>query len=65
MSRSTSARRRAAGGGRLAIFGRSEDKAAKIIGELKGLNPDGEAFFLQKDVSLLRNVDEFCAELEI
>lgn len=30
---------------------------------LKELNPEGEAFFIQKDVSLLRNVDELCIEL--
>ncbi|KAI6812326.1 hypothetical protein KC342_g17314 [Hortaea werneckii] len=54
-----------AGSGRLTIFGRSEDIAAKITEELKELNPDGEAYFLQKGVSLLRNVDESCAELKI
>lgn len=42
---------------------RSEEKATKIIEELKQINPLGEAYFLQKDVSVLRNVDEVCDEI--
>lgn len=32
--------------------------------ELKEMNPDGKAFFLEKDISLLRSVDEICNELK-
>lgn len=28
------------------------------------MNPEGEAIFLQKDISLLKNVDELCADLQ-
>ena len=35
-----------------------------MVKELKEMNPEGEAFFLQKDISLLRSVDEICAELK-
>ena len=28
------------------------------------MNPEGEAFFIQKDVSLLRNVDELCEQIK-
>ncbi|KAI7081905.1 hypothetical protein KC356_g8789 [Hortaea werneckii] len=49
---------------RAVIVGRSEQKATQLIEDLKEINPEGEAYFLQKDVSLLRNVDELCDELK-
>ena len=32
--------------------------------ELKKINPEGEAIFLRKDISLLHGVDELCAEIK-
>ncbi|CAK4030972.1 Hypothetical predicted protein [Lecanosticta acicola] len=45
------------------IVGRSQDKGKRVCNELQELNPDGKAFFIEKDISLMRNVDELCAEL--
>lgn len=42
---------------------RSEKKGQKIVEELLEINPEGEVIFLQKDISLLRNVDEICEEI--
>ncbi|KAK4544232.1 hypothetical protein LTR36_004442 [Oleoguttula mirabilis] len=46
------------------IVGRNEDRGNKIVSELREINPQGEAIFLQKDISLLRSVDEICDELK-
>ncbi|KAK5119848.1 hypothetical protein LTR85_007174 [Meristemomyces frigidus] len=46
------------------IVGRSEEKGNQIVNELKEINPQGEAIFVQKDISLLRNVDEVCDDLK-
>lgn len=43
---------------------RSEERGNKLIQALQELNPDGEAFFIKKDISLLRSVDELCDELK-
>lgn len=32
--------------------------------QLKELNPEGEAFFIKKDLTLLKHVDEVCAEIK-
>lgn len=45
------------------IVGRSEQKANAVIEDAKKLNPDGRAYFIQSDISLLRNVDELCKQL--
>lgn len=42
---------------------RNVENGNRIIKELKQRNPEGEAFFIQKDVTLFKNVDEVCAEL--
>lgn len=42
---------------------RSEERGNRICNELHELNPEGKAIFMQRDISLLRNVDELCAEL--
>lgn len=39
------------------------DNGNRIIKELKDRNPEGEAFFIQKDITLFRSVDEVCADL--
>ncbi|EMC93945.1 hypothetical protein BAUCODRAFT_150179 [Baudoinia panamericana UAMH 10762] len=46
------------------IIGRSEEKGNNICEELREINADGKAIFLQKDVSLIRNVDEVSEELK-
>lgn len=50
---------------RIYILGRREHEANRIIGELKRINPDGKATFIQKDISLIRHVDQVCADLRI
>jgi NAD(P)-dependent dehydrogenase (short-subunit alcohol dehydrogenase family) len=42
---------------------RSEYRGNALVKVLKDINPEGEAFFVQKDVSLLKSVDELCDEL--
>ncbi|KAK5166609.1 uncharacterized protein LTR77_008152 [Saxophila tyrrhenica] len=46
------------------IVGRSAERGNKIVRQLNQSNPGGAAFFIQKDVSVLRNVDELCVELK-
>ena len=43
---------------------RSIERGNDLIKQLKEFNPDGKAFFIQKDISLLRNVDELCDEIK-
>ena len=43
---------------------RKEKRGNAVVKLLRDLNPEGEAFFLQKDISLLQSVDEICAELK-
>ncbi|KXT17564.1 hypothetical protein AC579_6177 [Pseudocercospora musae] len=45
------------------IVGRSEERGNKICNELHEINGEGKAIFLQRDISLLKNCDELCAEL--
>ncbi|KAK5111078.1 hypothetical protein LTR85_012272 [Meristemomyces frigidus] len=45
------------------IVGRTEERGNKIVSELREINPQGEAFFIRKDISLIRSVDELCDEL--
>ncbi|KAK0931100.1 hypothetical protein LTR57_000513 [Friedmanniomyces endolithicus] len=40
------------------IVGRSPDKGEQLCKELKDINPEGEAFFIEKDISILKDVDE-------
>ncbi|KAI4760901.1 hypothetical protein E4T52_07043 [Aureobasidium sp. EXF-3400] len=46
------------------IIGRSQDKADKLCKELEDLNPGSQAIFIKKDISILKNVDEVCEELQ-
>ncbi|KAE8368051.1 hypothetical protein BDV27DRAFT_122927 [Aspergillus caelatus] len=46
------------------LVGRNQAAGSKILEELKSANPDGTFYFVQSDVSLLRNVDEACSEIK-
>jgi NAD(P)-dependent dehydrogenase (short-subunit alcohol dehydrogenase family) len=46
------------------LLGRSQAEAIKIIDELKTINSSSQVSFIQKDVSLLKNVDEACQEIK-
>jgi NAD(P)-dependent dehydrogenase (short-subunit alcohol dehydrogenase family) len=46
------------------LIGRNQTEATKIIQELKNINSSSEVSFIQKDVSLLKNVDEACNEIK-
>lgn len=46
------------------LVGRNASEATKIIAELRAINSSSTIDFIQKDVSLLRNVDEACAEIK-
>lgn len=48
---------------RIYFIGRSEEQGAKLTVQMQEANPDGEYIFLQKDLSLLVNVDEVCKEI--
>ncbi|KAH3912270.1 hypothetical protein HBH56_123970 [Parastagonospora nodorum] len=49
---------------RLYLIGRNQTEATKIIEELKTINASSEISFIQKDVSLLKNVDEACQDIK-
>lgn len=49
---------------RLYIVGRSQEAGERIQGELKELNPGGEYIFMSAELSLMKNVDELCAEIK-
>ena len=46
------------------LIGRNATEASKITAELKSINAASTVSFIQKDVSLLRKVDEACAEIQ-
>lgn len=46
------------------LIGRNATEAAKITNELKSINSTSRVDFIQKDVSLLRKVDEACKEIK-
>ena len=46
------------------LFYRNKDAAERITSELKTMQPDAEAAFIQKDLTLLKNVDEVCNEIK-
>ena len=46
------------------IIGRNESKAAQIIQECGGSDPRRSITFLKTDLTLLRNVDKVCAEIQ-
>ena len=43
---------------------RSEDAANRILSELNAIKADGEAHFIEKDVTLMKNVDQVCDEIK-
>ena len=47
------------------LVGRNESRASRIIQELQSINPEGKINFVQSDVSLLRNVDKVCEEIQV
>ncbi|KAJ5835781.1 Short-chain dehydrogenase/reductase SDR [Penicillium robsamsonii] len=46
------------------FIGRAQEAAARITAECRQLNPEGEFIFIKADVSLIRNVDVVCRELQ-
>jgi NAD(P)-dependent dehydrogenase (short-subunit alcohol dehydrogenase family) len=46
------------------LIGRNPTAAASITTELKAINASSKISFIQKDVSLLKNVDEACQEIK-
>lgn len=46
------------------FVGRSQEAADQIVAECKTLNPEGEYIFIPADVSLIRVVDEVCAQIK-
>jgi NAD(P)-dependent dehydrogenase (short-subunit alcohol dehydrogenase family) len=46
------------------LIGRNATEAGKIIEELKSINSASQVSFIQKDISLLKNVDEACNEIK-
>jgi hypothetical protein len=45
------------------IIGRSQDSADRILADLTELNSSGTYAFIRADVSLIRNVDEVCQQI--
>ncbi|KAF5585686.1 hypothetical protein FPCIR_8261 [Fusarium pseudocircinatum] len=45
-------------------IGRSQEAGDRLRNELKELNSKGEYVFIKKDMSLLKNVDEFCRDIK-
>ncbi|KAF7712872.1 Uncharacterized protein PECH_001845 [Penicillium ucsense] len=48
---------------RIYLIGRSRSAADTAIASMKNINPSSQPFFLQSDISLLKNVDKACAEI--
>lgn len=48
---------------RVYFLGRRETEGRRIEAELKEMNPDGEFYYVQADVSLLKNVDQACRSI--
>ena len=46
------------------LVGRNEAAASETIRKLTGLNPESRVEFLKSDISLLRNVDDVCAQIK-
>lgn len=49
---------------RVYFVGRSQEAGDRIAAECRQLNPDGEFTFIKADLSLMRNVDDVCREIE-
>ena len=48
---------------RVYFLGRRETEGRRIEAELKEMNPGGEFYYVQVDVSLLKNVDQACRSI--
>ncbi|CAI9627386.1 unnamed protein product [Alternaria burnsii] len=46
------------------LIGRNATEAGKIMEELSSINSSSQISFIQKDLSLLKNVDEACSEIK-
>lgn len=46
------------------LVGRNEEQASRIIGELRNINGDAKIDFIKSDISLLRNVDKACKNIQ-
>ncbi|KAL3459492.1 hypothetical protein BJX64DRAFT_301235 [Aspergillus heterothallicus] len=46
------------------FVGRSQEAADSIVSECQALNPDGEYIFIAADVSLIKVVDQVCAQIQ-
>lgn len=46
------------------IVGRNKVEASRIIRELEKINPEAKINFLEKDLTLLRNVDSVCNDIK-
>jgi short-subunit dehydrogenase len=44
--------------------GRNQDEASRIQTEFQTLNPSSKIKFIKSDISLLKNVDKACAEIQ-
>ncbi|KAF9891583.1 hypothetical protein FE257_003594 [Aspergillus nanangensis] len=49
---------------RVYFVGRSQEAGDRIAGECRELNSEGEFIFIKADVSLLKNVDDVCRQLQ-
>ncbi|KAI2642649.1 hypothetical protein GGS21DRAFT_184406 [Xylaria nigripes] len=49
---------------RIYFVGRRESEGERIHVDLKKINPEGEYHYLKYDVSLLKNVDEVCRQIQ-
>lgn len=49
---------------RIYLVGRNASQASRIQSELQTLNPSSQVKFVQSDITLLKNVDAACAEIQ-
>lgn len=49
---------------RVYFIGRSQAVGDRVAVECKELNPEGEFLFVRVDVSLIKNVDDVCADIK-
>jgi NAD(P)-dependent dehydrogenase (short-subunit alcohol dehydrogenase family) len=49
---------------RIYLVGRNQEQASRIQAELHALNPSSQVKFVQSDITLLKNVDKACTEIQ-
>lgn len=49
---------------RIYLVGRNQEQAGRIQAELHALNPSSQVKFVQSDITLLKNVDKACTEIQ-